>query len=105
MYSDLFAVTSGVPQVTQLFLLYVNHVTADVSCNFKLFTGNLKLYVQIRHLTVSEPQRGLTNSQRDIDLIVSTAESWTLKMKANKCGVLRIQRGSLDWNFQGPHSS
>lgn len=109
MYSDSYAVTSGVPQGSVLgpllFLLYVNHVTADVSCNFKLFADDLKLYVQISHSTVFEALRNLRESQGNIDVIVSTAESWGLKMNVNKCAILRVQRGSFDWNLMGPHSN
>ena len=107
--SDLYAVTSGVPQGSVLgpllFLLYVNHVTAEVSNNFKLFADDLKLYIQINHTTVCEAMVDLTVAQSNIDLIVSTAESWGLQMNVNKCAVLRIQRRSYNWNLVGIHSN
>jgi len=40
----------------------------------------------------------LSSCQRDIDQICEVAGSWGLKLNAEKCVVLRFQRGFVTWN-------
>ncbi|MPC16601.1 hypothetical protein E2C01_009430 [Portunus trituberculatus] len=59
-------VTLGVDAASHsdlVILLYMNHVTSDVSCNFKLFANDLKLCIQINHSTVNEALRGFKYTQ------------------------------------------
>ena len=52
VYSDWAKVTSGVPQGSVLgpllFLLYVSDIPASVSCKFKLFANDTKIWNTIK---------------------------------------------------------
>lgn len=101
-------VLSGVPQGSVLgpllFLVYVNNVPCDILSKCKIFADDLKLYLNIRHNSTSEMLRDVSSCQKDINSIVSTAESWGLTLNPAKCAVLRFQRGNIDWASLGPYS-
>ena len=89
--SSWHRVYSGVPQGSvlgpQLFLIYVNHVVSGLSCRYKIFADDIKLYLSSMPQT---NERGITDLQSDIDLLVNTAASWGLNMNVSKCACLRF---------------
>ena len=89
--SDWHRVTSGVPQGSVLgpvlFLIYVNHVVNRLSCRYKIFADDIKLYLS---WASDAPSAGTDHLQEDIDLLVRTSASWGLIMNAKKCVCLRF---------------
>ena len=84
-------VTSGVPQGSVLgpvlFLVYVNHVVQRLSCNFKIFADDIKLYISNLPL---ESTTNIVALQQDIDTLSTTSSSWGLEMNVSKCVCLRF---------------
>ena len=93
-------VTSGVPQGSVLgpilFLIFVNHIAENLTCQYKIFADDLKLYMRIRHDCVAHHQDDLRLCQEDINTLCHTASSWNLKLNRDKCAVIRFQRKGLD---------
>ena len=89
-------VISGVPQGSVigplLFLLFVNYICANITCNYKLFADDLKLYI---HHTSCSSQPYSQELQHNIDLLFSTAASWGLEFAPDKCVHLRFKRGPV----------
>lgn len=107
--SGQIQVLSGVPQSSVLghvlFLIFINHVVSHLSYNFKIFADDLKLYLIVRHGSLVDLLTDITGCQRDIDILNSTAESWVLSMKVDKCVAMRFHRGSVGWKLAGPYTS
>ena len=84
-------VTSGVPQGSVLgpvlFLLYVNYVVAELTCKFKIFADDVKLYLSFETNNFSE---GTEVAQNNIDILVKTSSSWGLTMNTSKCVCMRF---------------
>ena len=84
-------VTSGVPQGTVLgpllFLVYINHAVSGLSCSYKIFADDVKLYM---YLDKSDLSNGVNFLQSIIDLLIRASESWGLYMNVNKCAVVRF---------------
>ena len=97
--SDPRPVVSGVPQGSVLgpllFLVYINSIASGLSCSYKIFADDLKLYACIDY-----PKKSLVaphtqpSIQHDINLLCRTAASWGLHMNVKKCAVLRFARSS-----------
>lgn len=91
-------VTSGVPQGSVLgpvlFLIYINFVANNFTCKHKIFPDDLKIYLKL-NLNASSILPDLSVMQRDIDLLVSRAESWGLKINSDKTVALRFSRGTM----------
>ena len=91
--SQLRDVLSGVPQGSVLgpllFLVYMNSIGSSLSCRYKIFADDLKVYTCVTHSDTSSPSNPI---QRDIDKLSSTAASWGLYMNVKKCAVLRFSR-------------
>ena len=90
-------VTSGVPQGSVLgpllFLIYINHVAANLTCDYKIFADDLKIYACIPRQSSDPHQPSPSpNIQSDIDQLYTTSETWGLKMNPKKCAVLRFSR-------------
>ena len=91
------AVLSGVPQGSVLgpllFLIYINSIGSDLSCHYKIFADDLKLYACVTYPNRSSSP-GLASDviQSDIDQLCSTGASWGLHMNPKKCAVLRFSR-------------
>ena len=87
-------VESGVPQGSVLgpllFLVYINHIAAGLSCKYKIFADDLKIYARTRSKTGLAALE--TEMQADIDTLARTSSSWGLNMNASKCAVLRFSR-------------
>lgn len=101
-------VLSGVPQGSVLgpllFLIYVNNVPSEISCKCKIFADDLKLYLNIRHRSILELLCDVSKCQRDINSIVTTAESWGLRLNSDKCVVLRFKGTNKNWEALDPYS-
>ena len=71
---DLYSVpvTSGVPQGSclgpVLFLIYVNHVVSGLTCRYKVFADDIKLYLAHDDITLPNSPSQL---QQDVDILVS----------------------------------
>lgn len=96
------SVDSGVPQGSVLgpvlFLIYINHVAAHLSCKFKIFADDLKIFMGIRDpISVTNTvSHDAARYQLDIDCLCRTAKSWGLDMNHKKCTVLRFKRKNHD---------
>ena len=84
-------VESGVPQGSVLgpvlFLLYINHAVAELTCRYKIFADDVKIYVGL------VKQGGETNFeflQDNINKFVKTSASWNLRINPNKCAAIRF---------------
>jgi hypothetical protein len=99
-------VGSGVPQGSVLgpllFLIYVNFLPSALLCRCKIFADDLKLYLRVSHDSLFNMALDVSRCQRDIDEICSVSDSWGLKLNAEKCVVLRFQRGVVAWDCVRP---
>ena len=89
-------VISGVPQGSVLgpllFLIYVNNIASDLTCRYKVFADDLKIYACVHRRSVPGHSLSMTNVQADINMLYKTSLSWGLKMNPDKCAVLRFSR-------------
>ena len=99
------SVLSGVPQGSVLgpvlFLVYINNITSGISCEFKAFADDYKLYLRYPRSDSSSVIESVAAMQADLDLINTRAQSWNLSLNPDKCAVLRFYRGSFDWSSLG----
>ena len=83
VYFDWANVTSGVLQSSVLgpllFLLYVNDISASVSCKIKLFADDTKIWNTIK--TQSDSQ----SLQLDLDLLSKWLDKWLLRFNIDTC--------------------
>ena len=81
-------VESGVPQGSVLgpllFVLFINDIVEDISCNVYLYADDMKIFTGI----VSEGN--CKQLQQDIDTIVKWTAKWQLELNADKCKALTI---------------
>lgn len=93
--SDTREVKSGVPQGSVLgpilFLLYINHIAINLTCSYKIFADDLKIFMKLHQ---DCPMISAQQLQKDIDLLHSTARSWGLTINVQKCAVLHFRRRS-----------
>ena len=90
-------VTSGVTQGSVLgpllFLIYINHIAAKLTCKFAIFADDLKIYACGGSDKSDRTQAELeAEVQRDIDTLFNTSTSWGLFLNPKKCAVLRFSR-------------
>ena len=89
--SDPRAVLSGVPQGSVLgpllFIMYVNSLGYDFSCEWYSFADDLKLFVSKSRQT---PGVVDTSLQQDLDNLYRISSSWNLKLNPNKCVLMRF---------------
>ena len=90
------SVESGVPQGSVLgpilFLIFVNCIASRVSCSYKIFADDLKIYMKVRHDSEFNLTLDTNTCQQDINILHEVATSWNLKLNENKCAVLRFRR-------------
>lgn len=72
-----------------LFLLYINHIASNLTCSYKIFADDLKVFMK---LDFDDPSTSSKHLQRDIDMLHVTARSWGLTMNLQKCAVLHFRR-------------
>ena len=91
-------VASGVPQGSVigplLFLIFINHLGATLTCNYMMFADDLKLY--IHHPNKLSPPQISQELQDNINRLSSIAASWGLKFAPEKCVHLHFKRGLED---------
>ena len=91
-------VRSGVPQGSVLgpilFLVFINHIASGLTCQYKIFADDLKIYMRINHTTADTYTHDVRRCQTDIDTLQTTASSWGLKLNQDKSVVIRFQRKS-----------
>ena len=107
--SSSFPVTSGVPQGSVLgpllFLIYINHISANLMSNVKIFADDLKLYFLIRPQHMSSTLIDISVVQRDINTLMTVAKSWDLRVNASKTKVISFGAHLRDTIDLGPYSS
>ena len=93
-------VLSGVPQGSVLgpllFLVYINHVGANLTCDYKIFADDLKIYACVHRRSGPSQLPSDADIQSDIDLLFNTFMSWGLMMNPKKCAVLSFSRAYSD---------
>ena len=86
-------VTSGVPQGSvlgpTLFLIYINHVVHQLTCKYKLFADDIKLYFSF---DISNSSYSVQQAQLNIDQLVRVGEAWGLELNVSKCACMRFAR-------------
>ena len=91
-------VGSGVPQSSvlgpTLFLVFVNHIAAHLSCQYKIFADDLKIYLKVSSPNSDNHLQHAQTCQNDINILERTAHSWGLRLNRDKCVVLRFQRNA-----------
>ena len=89
-FSRPVSVTSGVPQGSVLgpllFLIHINFAVSDLTCKFKIFADDIKIYFAFN----SQDVANLQTCQGNIDRLINKSASWGLKMNQNKCVVMRF---------------
>ena len=89
-------VLSGVPQGSVLgpvlFILFVNDITECMAENVsvELFADDAKIYT-----VITDGKTSFNQLQHSLDLVVSWAEHWQLKLSPTTCSVMRITSGRL----------
>ena len=89
-------VESGVPQGSVLgpilFLLYIDHAVAGLTCKYKIFADDVKMYLTY---SLQDGAGASMILQDNINTFFQTSDSWNLRINPNKCAVLRFtNRGS-----------
>jgi hypothetical protein len=89
-------VTSGVPQGSVLgpilFLIYVNHITSGLQCQYKAFADDYKLYFQFPVKCGGSAYHGVWRLQDSLNRVDFVSRSWNLKLNTDKCVCMRFGR-------------
>ena len=89
-------VYSGVPQGSVLgpllFLFYINFIGSKLSCTYKIFADDMKLFASVARNSVSQHPETDLSLQHDIAVLLKTSLPWGLHMNKAKCAVLRFSR-------------
>ena len=102
-YSRCARVTSGVLQGSVLgsilFLIYINHVVSGLTCYYKFFADDIKLYLDFTPSSCTSSQY---DCQHCINKFVSTSRSWRLNMSLHKCVAMRFSQKGCSEPLTGP---
>ena len=102
-YSDTVEVSSGVPQGSVLgpllFLIYANDFGSDISCSYKLFADDSKVYSVIR------THEDAAKLQSDLEKISDWSKKWLLSFNVEKCKIMHIGRNNPRFNYSMMNSS
>ena len=92
-FSESAPVTSGVPQGTVLgpllFLIYINFAVSDLTCDYKIFADDIKIYFSLNSAGEIN-DADLQGFQTNIDSLITRSSSWGLEMNPGKCTVMRF---------------
>ena len=77
-----------------LFLIFVNHIASNLTCQYKIFADDLKIYMKICHNSAVDYLNDSQLCQADISMLQCAASSWSLKLNQEKCAIIRFQRKS-----------
>ena len=93
--STVREVQSGVPQGSVLgpllFLVYVNFLVGDSTCNYYAYADDFKLYISYpKYEADGQPSAVL---QAELDNLSTKARSWNLSLNAAKCVVMKFGSG------------
>ena len=101
-FSQPRRVLSGIPQGSVLgpllFLIFINHIASDLTCNFKIFADDLKIYACVNHQSTTDHSSLAARVQTDINKLHNTSLSWGLTLNREKCATLRFSRAHRDLN-------
>ena len=86
--SNWCCINIGVPQGSLLepllFLLYINYVSDNISCNIQQYADNTKLYSVITNYNVS------TQFQEDLGRVTNWSKKWQLNFNVDKHKYMQI---------------
>ena len=89
--SDNKSVLAGVPQGSVLgpllFLVYINDIVDNISCNIKLFADDTSLYI-----TLDDYALGYRTLNSDLRLISDWADKWQVKFSTGKTESITFSR-------------
>ena len=75
-FSRAVPVTSGVPQGSVLgpllFLIYINFAVSDITCSYKVFADDVKIYF----VFYPDVPGNFIDNQRNIDMLIEKRNSW-----------------------------
>ena len=95
-------INSGMPQGTVLgpvlFLIYINFVAEGVSCEWRAFADDFKLFKLYIPISNSNFENDFTvnasSIQKDLDAVKTVGMSWKLQLNIAKCTSMRFGRRS-----------
>jgi retron-type reverse transcriptase len=89
--SDTKSINAGVPQGSILepmfFLIYINDIVNNISCNTKLFADDTPLY-----LVVDNEYEAAEQLNKDIESIQQWSQKWLIKFNPDKTEIMTISR-------------
>ena len=89
--SNPVSVTSGVPQGSVLgpllFLMYINDISEQLSCDVRLFADDCVLYSRVD--SDEDHSERLCHAVRGVE---EWCDKWLMKLNVKKCAVMRVSR-------------
>ena len=89
-------VFSGLPQGSVpsplLSIVYISFSVSSVSCKFKIFTDDIKLYLAFDSLPLTSDDFAILHT--NTDQLVKSSGAWGLMMNVDKCVAMRLARKS-----------
>ena len=89
--SDTKSINAGVPQGSILgpmfFLIYINDIVNNISCNTKLFADDTPLF-----LVVDNEYEAAEQLNKDIESIQQWSQKWLIKFNSDKTEIMTISK-------------